>query len=174
MTTPTHSAHGRYSSTQMIKCMNHGPTEAAIKSSVMLALGSSTPRPTIPTERPHQSDLERPVYDIESNFTNNTTRLCATPMFRCANVNECPATGDAPPPASNSHLHLRTVPPPRHCTTQHTTMTAPGAAESAHSNNHYPPIPKTSIWPNQPAMPSILPNSTHAPTTSTAQRNATV
>ena len=63
-----------------------------------------------------------------------------TPTFRCANVNECPAIGDAPPHASNSHLHSRTA-PPGHCTT-HTTMTA----ASAHSNNPRRPCGHT----NQP------------------------
>ncbi len=61
--------------------MNHRPTDAAIKSSVMLALGSSTFAPNSNLAQQYRqnehanktwNDLRM---DIESNITNNTTGI---------------------------------------------------------------------------------------------------
>ena len=81
------------------KYMNHCPTDAAIKSTVMLALGSSTFAPYFNLVQQYQKndDHANKIWndlhiDIESNITNNTIRTSRDPDVQ---MNEPPAIGDS-------------------------------------------------------------------------------
>ena len=92
------------------KYMNHRPTDAAIKSSVMLALGSSSHHTrTSPNNTDRTTTPIRPgttcVWTSKATSPKTPLGPSKTPTFRCANVNERPAIGDAPHPALTSHPH---------------------------------------------------------------------
>ena len=62
------------------KYTNHRPTDAAIKSSAMLALGSSTFAPYSNLAQQYsQNDHANKTWNIESNITNNTTGTSRDP-----------------------------------------------------------------------------------------------
>jgi hypothetical protein len=160
------------------KPMNHRSTDVAIKSSVMLALGSSAFGPySILAQRYRQNDHANKTWtnlrmDIESNITNNVTGTSRDPDIHMRKRDRAfrewrrsPSRFDQPLTESRSsrtlydnyHNDSRKRPSDPNIITPHPTS------------------PPTSALQLRPAKPTLLLNYTPAPTVvaTTAPRNAT-
>ena len=158
------------------KTMNHRPTDTAIKSNVMLALGTSTFSPySILHQRYRQTDHANKTWadlrlDIELIISNNTTGTSRDPIFRNRKRNrwdQAPADNrasrtmyDAYQDASSSHLN--------HNNKRPTILTNPTSTMSAQQPQHHRhphqqpriPTPAPTAKPTTALLNAPTPNAT--------------